>query len=186
MSQLLRCKPCGYIIKEKDLGKVCPACGMPRTAFEPYKDSISSKRKFILGLDLHPIAVHFPQAFVSILALVLIINLIFTSFLALELEIIANFISLLLPFTVIAAIISGIVDGKARFKRINTSALLKKIIIGCIFLIVSVIIFLIVILSAPESLKKIYLLILSIVCLGCSVLLGTTGKKLMCAKIRVK
>ena len=53
MSQLLRCKPCGYIIKEQDLGQVCP-CGMPKSAFQPYEENISPKRKFILGLYLHP------------------------------------------------------------------------------------------------------------------------------------
>jgi uncharacterized membrane protein len=32
--------------------------------FEPYVEKISPKRKRILSLDLHPIAVHFPQAFI--------------------------------------------------------------------------------------------------------------------------
>ena len=95
MTQLLRCKPCGYIIKEQDLGQVCPACGMPKSAFEPYKENISPKRKFILGLDLHPIAVHFPQAFATILPLILIFNILFTSYYAKELVRVSKFLSVL-------------------------------------------------------------------------------------------
>ena len=184
MSQLLRCKPCGYIIKEQDLGQVCPACGMPKSAFEPYKENISLKRKFILGLDLHPIAVHFPQAFATILLLILIFNILFTSYYAKELAIVSEFLSVLLPFTVIGAIISGVIDGKVRFKKIRTSALIKKIIIGCIFLLFSVSISLIIIFSDFESQSKIYVLLLSVACVLCAILLGTIGKKLMYAKLK--
>lgn len=184
MSQLLRCKPCGYIIKEQDLGQVCPACGMPKSAFEPYKENISPKRKFILGLDLHPIAVHFPQAFATIIPLILIFNILFTSYYAKELVIVSKFLSVLLPFTVIGAIISGIIDGKARFKKIRTSALIKKIIIGCIFLLFSVSISLIIIFSDFESQSKIYVFLLSVACVLCAIILGTIGKKLMYAKLK--
>ena len=184
MSQLLRCKPCGYIIKEKYLGQVCPACGMPKSAFEPYKENISPKRKFILGLDLHPIAIHFPQAFATILTLILIINILLTSFYAKELVIVSRFLSVILPFTVIGAIISGIIDGKVRFKKIGTSALIKKIIIGAIFLLISVSISLIAIFSGFKSQFKIYGLLLSIACVACSIILGTIGKKLMYAKLK--
>lgn len=184
MSQLLRCKPCGYIIKEQDLGQVCPACGMPKSAFEPYEENISSKRKFILGLDLHPIAVHFPQAFATILPLILIINILITSFYTKELVIVSKFLSVLLPFTVIGAIISGIIDGKVRFKKIRTPALIKKIIIGCIFLLFSVSNSLIIIFSDFESNSKIYVLLLSIACVLCVIFLGIIGKKLMYAKIK--
>jgi len=184
MSQLLQCKPCGYIIKEQDLGQVCPACGMPKSAFEPYKENISPKRKFILGLDLHPIAVHFPQAFTTILPLILIFNIFFTSYYAKELVIVSKFLSVLLPFTVIGAIICGVIDGKVRFKKIRTSALIKKIIIGCIFLLFSVSISLIIIFSDFESQSKIYVLLLSVACVLCAIILGTIGKKLMYAKLK--
>ena len=184
MSQLLRCKPCGYIIKEQDLGQVCPACGMPKSAFEPYKENISPKRKFILGLDLHPIAVHFPQAFATILPLILIINILSASYFTKELVIVSKFLSVLLPFTVIGAIISGIIDGKVRFKKIRTPALIKKIIIGCIFLLFSASISLIIIFSDFESNSKIYVLLLSIACVFCVIILGTIRKKLMYANLK--
>ncbi len=59
----LKCKACGYIIDEKKLGDVCPACGVPRKAFEPWTDDMSPRRRVLLTLNLHPIALHFPQAF---------------------------------------------------------------------------------------------------------------------------
>jgi uncharacterized membrane protein/rubredoxin len=184
MSQLLRCKPCGYIIREKDLGQVCPACGMPKSAFEPYKENISPKRKFILSLDLHPIAVHFPQAFATILPIILILNILFTSYYAKEIVIVSKFLSVLLPFAVIGAIISGLIDGKVRFKKIRTPALIKKIIIGCIFLLFSVSICFISIFSDFGSRSKLYVLLLSVACVLCSIILGTIGKKLMYAKLK--
>lgn len=183
MSQLLRCKPCGYIIKEDKLGEFCPACGMPKTAFEPYKDNISPKRKFILGLDLHPIMIHFPQAFVSIIPVILLINILFPSFFGDELPATAKLLSVLLPFTVLGAVFSGIIDGKTRFKKLGTSALKNKIIAGSIFLILSVVIFIMVVLFEFKLEIKLYIIILCIACLVCAFILATIGKKLICAKL---
>ena len=40
---LVRCRACGFIMEEEKLGDVCPACGIPRKAFEPYKETMSKK-----------------------------------------------------------------------------------------------------------------------------------------------
>ena len=73
--KLYICRPCGYVLKESELGDVCPACGLPRKVFEDYKERMSPGRSKILQLDLHPIAVHFPQSMLVLSLLALIINL---------------------------------------------------------------------------------------------------------------
>ena len=46
------------------LGDVCPACGLPRKVFEPYRERVSINRLRLLNLDLHPIVIHLSQAMV--------------------------------------------------------------------------------------------------------------------------
>ena len=66
-------------MKESELHKVgvCPACGMPAGAFEPYRERVSDYRKLILDLDIHPIAIHLSQTFVGLAPLLIILNMIF-------------------------------------------------------------------------------------------------------------
>ena len=71
----LKCKACGYIIDEKKLGDVCPACGVPRKAFEPWTDDMSPRRRTLLTLNLHPIALHFPQAFSAMIPVFILAGL---------------------------------------------------------------------------------------------------------------
>ena len=49
MSQLVRCRACGYIIKERKLGEVCPACGLKRSVFQGYRPET---RIYVLALSL--------------------------------------------------------------------------------------------------------------------------------------
>jgi len=64
MKELVRCKPCGYVMEADKLGDVCPACGMPRKAFEPYRERVAANRLLVLSLDMHRIAIHLSQTFV--------------------------------------------------------------------------------------------------------------------------
>jgi len=180
MSQQMRCKPCGYVIEEGKLGDRCPACGVPRKAFEPYKENISARRKFLLGLDLHPIAVHFPQTFLTLIFLILIFNYA-CSFYSNELITVVEFLSVLIPLTVVAAIISGIIDGKTRFKKYFTKALVLKMIVGAILLLLSIALAVIVLYYGPVENIRLYILILTLLSLICAIFLGTLGKKLMYA-----
>src|SRR5664280_760620 len=76
MKELVRCRPCGFVIEADKLGDVCPACGMPRKVFEPYRERVSRNRLKLLNFDLHPIAIHLSQALViAIPVLVIITNL---------------------------------------------------------------------------------------------------------------
>ena len=54
---------------------------LPKKVFEQYKERMSPGRSRILHLDLHPIAVHFPQTLLVFLLQALLINLIFPNFL---------------------------------------------------------------------------------------------------------
>ena len=68
MKDYVRCKACGYIMERSKLGDKCPACGVSATMFEPYDDKLSEKRRRLLDIHVHPIVVHFPQAFAAFLA----------------------------------------------------------------------------------------------------------------------
>ncbi|MCI0523539.1 MAG: hypothetical protein L0Y37_07800, partial [Bacteroidales bacterium] len=71
MKELVRCKPCGYVMEAGKLKDVCPACGMPAKAFEPYRERVALNRLFVLSLDMHPIAIHLSQTFVILIPLMI-------------------------------------------------------------------------------------------------------------------
>jgi uncharacterized membrane protein len=134
VKKMVRCKACGYIIEEGKLGEKCPACGAPRTAFIPYVDTMSAARRNLLKLDLHPIAVHFPVSF-TVAMLVFSIPIFFLSGDAQTLLVnTTKILGLLTPAMVIIAGIVGYLDGKARFRKIKNSQILKrKILYASIF-----------------------------------------------------
>jgi len=175
MSQLVRCTPCGYVIKESKLGEKCPACGFPRKVFKPYRERIPQNRLFILGLDLHPIAIHLSQTFVMLIPALLIITKLFPDFYYETLVAVINFSIVLLPFSLIISIITGIVDGLTRFSTLKTLLLKIKIIIGSIILVLAFVLFFITIPGQFDA----FTWVLSLTCLPCAVLLGLFGKKLL-------
>ena len=183
MKNEVRCKACGYIMKEEKLGEVCPACGVPKTAFEPYKEKMSQRRRFILDLHLHPIAVHFPQAFASILPLLIIGGILLTCPFGDMLISTATVLIYLLPLTVIPSIAAGLIDGKTRFKSFFTISLKRKIVTGSILLILSI--FLAVYTYLYHITETTYPIILgiSMLCIACEVILGQIGNKLMESKL---
>lgn len=176
------CKACGFVIAENRLGDVCPACGVPRTAFEPYVDNVSGRRRFILGLNIHPILIHFPQAYATILPLLIVLGILITTPLGADLISTARVLSYLLPLTVAAAIGAGLIDGFTRFKRLTTIILIKKIIIGSVLLVLSAIIAGLALSDGLQS-SKMYVLVLSILCIVCEIALGQLGKTLMGARL---
>ena len=102
MEKQLKCKVCSYIITEMRLGEVCPACGVPKTAFEEYRDRVSQKRRKILELNLHPIIVHFPQAIAVMVFGLLLISLILSGSLKRDFMIAIRVLTILLPWSVFA------------------------------------------------------------------------------------
>ena len=183
MTNLIRCKACGYITKEGKIKDVCPACGVPAKMFEPYTDPVSEKRRMILGLHIHPIMVHFPQAFSITLFLLMVLSyftpvkikwMLFDAILV---------VSFLLPYFVILSIITGLLDGKIRFRKVTTPLLKKKFILGVLLLIISIALAFVAFSGGfPASPLREYFTLLTIIAVACSAELGLIGGHLMEAK----
>lgn len=183
MKNSIRCKVCGYVMDEKNLKDVCPACGVPRTAFAPYKPSISEKRENVLNLHLHPISIHFPEAIAVFTAFFMIVAFITSGTLSNDLIIANKMLLILFPITIIVAFLTGLYDAKIRFKKLSPPLLKRKIVIGVI-LFVSSIASLILIMNVPfSSGEKCILLILSLVNVVTCVALGTIGGTLIDSKM---
>ena len=175
MKELVRCRPCGFIIESDKLGDVCPACGMPRKVFEPYRERVSRNRLMLLNLDLHPIAIHLSQSFVIAIPLLIIFTKFFPAFQPDMMNSVLKFSVFVFPFTLVLAIISGVIDGLTRFKTLATPLLRVKIIFSLIIFALSVALFFI---ASDENYNTITI-ILSILSLGAGFQLGLWGKKLI-------
>jgi hypothetical protein len=157
------------------LGDVCPACGLPRKVFEPYRERVSLNRLKLLNLDLHPIAIHLSQSLVIAIPLLIILTHFFNGLYPELLKNVLTFSVSLFPFTLGLAITTGVIDGLTRFKTLKTPLLRVKIIFSIIILTLSIILSFI---TANEKLYAITL-VLSLLSLGAGVQLGLWGKKLI-------
>ncbi|MBP2627565.1 MAG: hypothetical protein H6Q68_2276 [Firmicutes bacterium] len=175
MKTYIRCKVCGYIMDESHLKDLCPACGLPKTVFEPYTKKISQQRKFILDQHLHPIAIHFPQVLILLIVLMPLLSLVVNDPLSLEFLVVAKLSILVLPFTVFGGFITGLLDGKLRFKKVTTPLLIKKIIAGVIFQILSIAIFGLYILNGFTGNNLWIIVGLSGLSTACAIYLGRVG-----------
>ncbi len=183
MVKLKRCRVCGFIIEEGKIRKVCPACGAPNTAFEDYSSEISEGRRKKLNRHMHPVLVHFPEAFTILLVVSLLITILTTGQIASNFFTIATILTIFLPFTVLGAMLFGMYDGKLRFKRITTPALKKKITLSVIYLGLSTILLILTLNYSGEVNELVILLILAVGCMLCSGLLGLIGGTLLEAKL---
>lgn len=186
MTPLVRCSVCGYITEEGKLKDKCPACGAPRAAFEPYTDPVSERRRKFLDLTIHPVAVHFPQAFATSLVILSLTPLIFSGVLGGLFLSTERILAVFLPLLVAAAMLAGILDGRARFKRIRRSLILKtKIAVAAMFLGFSLTLAVVTWLKVPADPPGFNLWVTSLA-LGafvCSFALGLLGKKVVGAII---
>lgn len=175
MKELVRCRPCGYVMEKNKLNGVCPACGLPDKVFEDYREKVSPNRLFILNLDLHPIAIHISQCFIALIPLLLGILWLFPDFHTDQLKVVVNFLITLLPFALVLAFITGIIDGITRFKSLKPPLLRNKIIYSLLLLITSVVLLFVAVQLKP----LLVLLLLSLVALIFAVVLGLIGKRLL-------
>ena len=173
--ELVICRPCGYVMKESDLGDVCPACGLPRSVFEPYRERVSANRLFILALDIHPIAIHLSQTFVALTPMLIIFHWLFPNFQEVIVHSVINFSIFMLPISLIASTISGIIDGMTRFKTLKTPLLQSKIYYSVAVLILSFAQWY----SASNNENNLPTFIISIFIFACAVKLGLMGKALL-------
>jgi hypothetical protein len=138
MAELLRCKACGYVAHARRVKSVCPACGVQRKAMEAWKDPVSRGRRLLLSLDVHPIILHFALAFACCSFLFALVGLAAP---ALYPQTVAGLLVIFLgvqPVAVLAAFASGLMDAHARFKRVSAPALIRKIVLGAVFFLLSV------------------------------------------------
>ncbi|RUT78330.1 rubredoxin-like domain-containing protein [Ancylomarina longa] len=175
MKELVRCRPCGYVMEKNKLNGVCPACGLPDKVFEAYRERVSLNRLFILNLDLHPIAIHISQSFIALIPLLLGILFLFPNYHAEELFIVVTFLITLLPFALILAFLTGMIDGITRFKSLKPPLLRNKIIYSALLLITSGVL----LLASSQAKSILILLFVSIIGLVFAVILGLIGKSLL-------
>lgn len=175
MKELVRCRACGYVMEAGKVKDVCPACGIAKKVFEPYRERVALNRLFVLNLDMHPITIHLSQAFVILIPLLFLITRLFPSFNNEMLSHVLIFTVYVFPLTLIAATTSGIIDGLYRFKTITPPMLKLKIIYSSSILVLSVFLFFSVKAAWPFLLN----LILSLGCLFFAFKLGLLGKKLI-------
>ncbi|MBW7846878.1 MAG: hypothetical protein H3C41_02190 [Bacteroidales bacterium] len=175
MKELVRCRPCGYVMEADKLGDVCPACGMPRKVFEPYREKVSLNRLRLLNLDLHPIAIHLSQALVIAIPVFIFLAGIFPDFRPDVIRGVLVFSVFIFPFTLVLAMITGVIDGLTRFKTLKTPLLKYKILFSIIIVSLSILMMAL----GPREDYGIWTFVLSILCLAAGVQLGLWGKKLI-------
>lgn len=175
----LKCSVCGYIMEGDFPGDECPVCGALRAAFQSYEDRVSPKRRRILDIHLHSLVVHFPQAF-SVFMFFLTAALFFLEgFSKVEFWATLKILSIFLPLSAAAAVISGLIDGNARFKRLSTVILRRKIAAGVFFFILSTVIFVVMNCMAAAIIYHVELVVLNGLCALTSVFLGRNGGRLV-------
>lgn len=183
MKNYVRCKVCGFIGKEKEMKEFCPACGVPKTAFENYKYNISEKRLAVLGFHLHPILVHFPQSIAFLSLVFIIIAFAAKGTVSGNLIIIEKLLSIILPASVFISAAAGIFDAKTRFKKKFGPRIKQKIIIGAGFIVASGASAMLINFEAFGTGGKISIIVLGMICFLCSGLLGKLGGSLLEAKL---
>ena len=135
MAELLRCKSCGYVAEAGKVGDVCPACGVPRKMMEPWKDPVSEKRRLLLSFDIHPIIVHFSISFVASAFVLALFVLVFPGLFRETVTGILSALEGVLPLAVIASFLTGLLDGRIRFRRTTTPLLRRKKLLGLVFFV---------------------------------------------------
>lgn len=179
----IRCKACGFIFGE-GLYDQCPACGVPSKMFEPFEDKLPDERRKWLDKHFHGIIVHAPQGlgFLTIPLVILYIIVAANVGSALEQTLYSalSVMAILLPLTVFAGWISGMIDGRVRYKTISSIILRRKILLGVAFLLTSGFMPVVIFQAgfAANTALQIVFLALNLAAFGCSVILGKYGASL--------
>jgi hypothetical protein len=176
MEEYIFCRACGYVMLKSHFNGRCPACGIPGEAlFEPYTKNMKPGRRFLLEQHIHPIAVHFPQVLILFVTFLPILALALSGPLREELQVVAHLSIFVLPITVLGGIVTGLLDGQLRFKRLTTPLLVRKIL-ASIFLQVLSLVILGIYLVDGFSGSTVWLIAgLGAIGIGCSIFLGRTG-----------
>ena len=177
MKKLEICKAC-LLVMEEGKFEICPACGVKKSAFEPYTERVDISRKKIIDLHLHPISVHFPQAFSVIALQILLLKLFIPDFVTEKLLFTADIMIYFFPLAVIFSFVTGVLDGYIRFKSLSPPYLKGKMIVSASFFIFTLVSAYITYVYGNNEMY-IYNIILLALSLGCQVYLGKIGIHLM-------
>ncbi len=185
MNKLYKCKVCGFITKRTTLPDLCPACGFKGKIFEEFEPTVSAKRRKAMELHAHSQLVHFP---IAVIIYIFLINLLILAKIIPWHSVFSDSLKamvLLLPFVTFFGMLSGLYDGKLRFKKINTPLLKKKIILSLLLIAVSSSLLLLQITMAiDQSSYSLLLLAFSVVLLSFVTVLGLIGGTLLDSKVR--
>ena len=182
-TDLMRCKACGYITAASSLGASCPACGVPRASFAEYSDRVSETRRRWLTLHIHQVSVHLPQAFSIFMLPAVIIGYYWPSLPVIGGGLLGavELLGSMFPLAVLAGFVTGLADGKMRFRKLKTPFLAIKIVAGLVFIIVSSAIAAIILTTGIVESTVLPVAGLSLVALGCSLILGKLGGMIACS-----
>ncbi len=181
----VRCKVCGFVIEENSLGEICPACGSGRSEFASDTERMSPLRRALLDSRIHPMIVHFPQAFVIFLLVLSNIALFSRAPFHNNMILVVRYLAIPLPFFVAGAFLSGIIDAKARLKRLLTPILYSKIVAASIFFIASLAsAYMAIVLKEFHHTLFFAMDGLFILEFVCSVVAGKLGSLLLCTKLQ--
>ena len=184
MKELVRCRACGFITAQSRVKGVCPACGVPAKNMLPYTDPVSAKRRRVLALDAHPIIDHFSEGF-SVFSLVLACAALFVRG-APETYLIDTIVmlSVFMPLAVLLSFVSGVVDAKLRFRRVTTPIPKRKMILGAVFFVFTLLMLILAIQPgfAGGRLLGLYV-VFNAGALVCGFFLGILGKGLLGAEL---
>ena len=184
MRSHIQCSVCGYIGENHTIKQVCPACGVPLSSFEHYEYGINEKRLSNLKMHLHPILVHFPISIAVLSFIVLVIAFSMKAATNSAWILIEKAISLILPFTIIAAMASGLFDAKSRLRDAIGQLQRQKIVLGTLFLVVSGISAILVNYKFFTWFGKAIILLLSMLNILFSAKLGRRGESLLNVMIK--
>lgn len=183
MADLIRCRACGYIMRDTASGESCPACGVPRTSFEPFSDPIAPARRNVLNQHIHQVAVHFPQAFTLFLLGVLFAGQVLRGYPVLSERLFntAWVLSIVLPFSILGGWVTGVFDAHVRYKRLHPRFLKLKIMLGIAFLLLATAESAMILIAGITPATIYLLFTLNVLAAACSLTLGKIGGSLACA-----
>ncbi|MCJ7582221.1 MAG: hypothetical protein MUP98_17040 [Candidatus Aminicenantes bacterium] len=185
MKKLYKCKVCGFVTRSKDLPELCPACGFKGKIFEEFEPTVSPKRWKALEMHAHSAVIHFP---IAVITYIFFINLfVLAKVIAVHSAFAASLKAMiwLLPFVTLFGMLSGLYDGKLRFKKIKTPLLKKKLLLSILLIAVSTSLFILQItLEIDQSSYRLLILAYSIVLLSFATVLGLLGGTLLNSKVR--
>jgi hypothetical protein len=173
------CRVCGYV-RSKGKGGLCPACGAREKAFLPFEHKASIRRRMFLKLDVHPVAVHFTISYTAVIALLYGVSLFSTTLLGIPIEGTRDLQIFFFPFLIIAGGITGIIDGKVRFRKLQTPYLIRKIVLGGILFITSIVIFFVHSLSTSDPFVSLIEGLVIFIAFILASYLGWIGAEMIC------